>query len=73
MSEPNTQQPNIAETLARVLPKAEVIRETTDILHFAVPKAFEIKEFDTEKLLPNPRRMKLKPEFGWRKTQQKGP
>lgn len=62
MSEP-TQQINIAETLARVLPKAELLRETGDILHFAVPKAFDVKEFDTEKLLPNPRRLKLKPEF----------
>lgn len=54
---------NIAETLAAVLPQAALIRETGDILHFAVPANTAIKEFDLEKTLPNPRRMKSKAEF----------
>lgn len=56
-------QPNIAETLARVLPKAEIVRETIEQVFVAVPKAFDLKEIDLEKLMPNPRRVKLKPEF----------
>jgi uncharacterized protein YfdQ (DUF2303 family) len=55
---------NIAETLAEKLPKAELLRETGDILHFAVPANTAIKEFDLEKTLPAPRRMRAKADFG---------
>lgn len=53
-------QPNIAETLARVLPVASILHPASpqlgDVIQFAVPKGFDLKEVDTEKLLPNPRR-----------------
>lgn len=60
------QQHNLAETLAQVLPKAEVLPilntatsvDGLSIAHVAVPKGFDVKEVrvDLESLLPNPRR-----------------
>lgn len=52
---------NIADALAEHLPKAAVIAEYEpqlggEVLQVAVPKWFELKEVDTEKLLPAPRR-----------------
>lgn len=60
MADP-TQQPNIAETLARVLPKAEIIGLDGspidgDIFHVALPAGVTLKEIDTEALLDHPRR-----------------
>jgi uncharacterized protein YfdQ (DUF2303 family) len=57
---------NIAATLARVLPKAEIIstvleagdNEGPALEYVALPKSFELKELDFEKLLTNPRRTK---------------
>jgi uncharacterized protein YfdQ (DUF2303 family) len=64
---------NIAETLIRNLPKAEILAtdETAEdvdgltIHHIAVPKGFELKTVttDNEKYLPNPRRTKAKAVF----------
>lgn len=56
---------NIAETLARVLPEAKLIHRAPNdaILHFAVPKTFDLKEVDTEKLLDHPRRTKALATF----------
>ncbi len=62
-NQPRQPVKNIAETLANVLPKAELLRETGDILHFALPAGVTIKEFDLEKTLPNPRRAKCRAEF----------
>lgn len=62
-NQPRPPVKNIAETLAAVLPKAELLRETGDILHFALPAGVTVKEFDLEKTLPNPRRAKSKAEF----------
>lgn len=60
MTELTTQQPNIAETMARVLPTATLLHPSTpvigDILRIAVPNTINIKEIDTEALLPSPRR-----------------
>ena len=58
----NTRE-NIAETLGRLLPKAEVL-EVEDLFgggqlrHFAVPKGFDLKTIDNEATLENPRRIK---------------
>lgn len=56
-------QENIAATLARVLPGASIVdtRLETDggspaLVQIAVPKTFDIKEIDFEKLRANPRR-----------------
>lgn len=61
MSDPQA-QPNLAETLARVLPKAEVVytadEMTTRIAQIALPANMQLKEIDLERLLPNPRRTK---------------
>lgn len=61
------QQPNIAETLARVLPTAAIVYpadpELGDVIHVAVPKNFELREIDTERLLPQPRRTKGTADF----------
>jgi len=63
---------NLAETLAEVLPKAELIGsiDTKDfpglfISHIAVPKGSELKEVkvDLEALLPNPRKTKALATF----------
>jgi uncharacterized protein YfdQ (DUF2303 family) len=60
-------QPNIAETLARVLPTAALLHPQYpgpgDILRIAVPKTFDIKEIDTEALLPTPRRTSASAAF----------
>jgi uncharacterized protein YfdQ (DUF2303 family) len=61
-------QKNIAETLADVLPKAAIVHtqqraEGDAILQIAVPKGYELKQIDTEGLLPNPRRTKAKASF----------
>jgi uncharacterized protein YfdQ (DUF2303 family) len=61
---------NIAATLARVLPTAAVVHsqktasEEAAVLQIAVPKSMELKEIDTEKLLPNPRRAKTTATMG---------
>lgn len=58
------QTENIAATLARVLPTAEVIHtQDTDsekgaVIHLAIPKSMDHKAIDTEALLANPRRAK---------------
>lgn len=62
MNDPTTQT-NIAETLAREMARPAVVERTGDLLHIAVPKSYDLKEVDTENLLPNPRRMRLKPSF----------
>lgn len=53
-------QPNIAETLARVLPKATIVYPPTpargDVIHVAVPANHTLTAIDTEKLLGAPRR-----------------
>lgn len=61
----NDLKENIAATLARVLPTAEIIATIGEpntslpaVLQIAVPKSFDLKEVDFEKLLPNPRRTK---------------
>lgn len=61
---------NIAETLARVLPKGEIIhKQDADIdgrgaiHHILVPKGFELKAIDDEALLATPRRTKAHAEF----------
>lgn len=59
-------QENIAATLARVLPKAEVLiaqGPLNDIVHVAVPLGFKIESVDAEKLLPHPRRTKAQALF----------
>lgn len=62
------QQANLAETLARVLPKAEHIGE--DIVgghivrrHFAVPAGFKLETIDTQKLRPAPLRTIARPQL----------
>lgn len=55
---------NIAETLAEVLPKANLAaavdhNNAAAVKLFAVPKGQELKEVDLERLLPAPRRAKL--------------
>lgn len=52
-------QPNLAETLARVLPKAEIVHISThnDIVQVAVPAGTTLREIDLEKLREHPRRM----------------
>jgi uncharacterized protein YfdQ (DUF2303 family) len=64
---PAAAQPNIAETLARVLPTAKIVYPPSptqgDLIHVAVPKNFEMKEIDTEKLLGMPRRTKGTADF----------
>lgn len=52
---------NIAQTLARVLPQAGIVRTDPDrpeVMTIAVPKGYELKDLDFEKLLPEPRRAK---------------
>jgi uncharacterized protein YfdQ (DUF2303 family) len=58
---------NIATTLARVLPTAEIVQVSDPhaepgsvgcIFQIAVPKGMDLKEIDTEKLLRGPRRAK---------------
>lgn len=69
----DTRLANIAETLARELPTAEVLRETTSegdipglqIFHAAVPKHSDLKTIttDLEKYLDQPRRTRAHPTF----------
>lgn len=60
---------NIAATLARVLPEAKVVYTDADadgapaIVHIAVPKTFDLREIDAEKLLAHPRRTRAKAVF----------
>lgn len=56
-------QPNLAETLARVLPKAELVNTAGEFLQFAVPAGWNIKEVDIEKTLPAPTRARATAEF----------
>lgn len=64
MSDYDAETENIAQTLARELPTAHQLCDTRiedlathdRVLHLAVPKHFELKEVDLERLLPNPRR-----------------
>lgn len=61
-------QKNIAETLARVLPKAELVFTATPgadvVQHIAVPLGHELKTVDLEHLLPNPRQLKATAALG---------
>lgn len=58
-----TDTENIAQTLARELPAPQMLVDTRvedlathdRVLHLAVPKHFDVKEIDLERLLPNPR------------------
>ena len=61
---------NIAATLARTLPTAAIISSINErgtdqlgLLEIAVPKNFDLKELDFERLLPNPRRTKAIAKF----------
>ena len=62
---------NIAATLARVLPEAKIVSSLYEsgsesavaVMQIAVPKSFDLKELDFEKLLPNPRRTKAVANF----------
>jgi len=73
MNHDDTELTNIAETLIRELPKAEILAndntaeetEGLSILHVSVPKGFELKTVttDTEKYLPQPRRTKATAAF----------
>lgn len=59
----DTDTENIAQTLARELPAPQMLVDTRvedlathdRVLHLAVPKHFDVKEIDFERLLPNPR------------------
>lgn len=70
MNDQDTRE-NIAQTLAQVLPEAQVIHEVItgvpglSIVHAAVPKSCELKELklDLEKHLPHPRRTEAKARF----------
>lgn len=67
----STIEENIAATLARVLPKADVLfidqpneeEPLGSITHVAVPKGFEIKAIDNESVLAHPRRAKATATF----------
>lgn len=62
----DTQQENIAQTLARELPKAAILYSETltdeeprgSIAYVAIPKGHELKTVDNEPLLQHPRRTK---------------
>jgi uncharacterized protein YfdQ (DUF2303 family) len=62
----DTDGENIAQTLARELPAPQLLVDTRveelashdRVLQLAVPKHFDVKEVDLERLLPNPRRTK---------------
>ncbi len=62
---------NLAETLAEVLPKPELLDKIDflvdglTVLHYAVPKGHDVKELrvDLEKHLPAPRELKAAAEF----------
>jgi uncharacterized protein YfdQ (DUF2303 family) len=56
-------QPNIAETLARVLPKPDVIINQDELTHVVLPPGWAVSAIDRESLLAHPRRTKLKPRF----------
>ena len=60
-------QPNIAETLARVLPVATLLHPKEpvpgDIIQVALPAGMTLKDIDTEKMLANPRRTKSTADF----------
>ncbi len=48
---------NLAATLARVLPKAELITHDDDsLMHMVLPQGQRLEQIDLEHLLPNPRR-----------------
>ena len=61
-----TDSENIAQTLARELPAPQMLVDTRvdelashdRVRHLAIPKHFDVKEVDLERLLPNPRRTK---------------
>lgn len=58
---------NIAATLARVLPKAEVVYpyvpSTGDLVQIAIPKGFDLREIDTERMMPYPREARSTAQF----------
>jgi uncharacterized protein YfdQ (DUF2303 family) len=62
MADPTLRPENLAETLARVLPDARILFPSEpkigDMLQVIVPKNSELRQFDMEQLLPNPRRTK---------------
>ena len=61
----NEETENIAETLARVLPTAQMFASPLSdaLVHAAIPKTMELKEIDLEYLLSNPRRTKAVAKF----------
>lgn len=63
MAEDTKQQPNIAETLSKVLPKAEQIGWEGELRIFAVPPGWNVKELDIEKTLAAPLRPRATAEF----------
>jgi len=67
MADPNLRPENLAETLARVLPDARILfpwePKIGDLLQIIVPKNSELRQFDMEPLLPNPRRTKAVARF----------
>lgn len=72
MSYEDTEGENIAQTLARELPKPEVVNEDGTgggtVLQIAVPGSMKLVEVDNERLLPGPRRAKSAPHFGDHKS-----
>lgn len=67
MTLPTDPHRNIADSLAELLPKPELMlvaaADSDQIQHVAVPKGFELKTIDSEHLLPNPRRTSAKAEL----------
>lgn len=63
---------NLAQTLARELPGPQLLSDTRvdelathdRVLQLAVPKGFDLKEVDFERLLPSPRRTKAAAALG---------
>lgn len=51
-------QPNIAQTLANLLPEATVLERTESVIHFAVPAGYRLEHHDTEPLQDSPNRAK---------------
>lgn len=66
--EPTTTR-NLADTLAEVLPDAHVLFEDSPdghgsrVSHVAIPKGWQMQQFDNEALFPNPRRAKAQAHF----------
>lgn len=67
IAQPAAAQPNLAETLARILPTATILHpkepEPGDILRIALPGNVRVESIDTEALLDFPRRTKAAATF----------